>query len=75
MACITCSSWSLQKSGEMARQGFARCLKGPTYVFMSPRSTCLKHEPAPAGAAAVRVEWIRKKSSVKSPGAAPGNRG
>jgi hypothetical protein len=75
--CVNCSQWNLKKSGAMAKQGFALCLKGPAYVFLSPRNVCPKHEPAPAGAEAARVAWLRPQalkdamSSAKSEGAAP----
>ncbi len=61
MTCQTCLNWSPKQSGQMARYGFAICLKGKRWTYLPPQHTCQQHKPAAEDVVNARVVWLNKK--------------
>lgn len=60
MTCQSCVHWSPKKSGQMAKNGLAICLKGPRWTFYPPQHACAKHQLAAQGVVDARVVWLEK---------------
>lgn len=60
MNCVKCIHWSLKESGQMARNGFAICLKQERYRFFPPQNTCGKFSQADQKLIDARIKFLDK---------------
>jgi len=60
MNCLNCENWSMKQSGELAKHGFAICLKQERHRFFPPQNTCGKFSQAEQKVVEARKNYLNK---------------
>lgn len=66
MPCIDCQNWRpkgpTKDARDMARAGFAICILGKPWKYLSAENTCERHKPMDEKQATARKDWLSGSS-------------